>query len=1149
LYRILVVEDDALIAAGLVSSLSSLGYSVLEPVATGEDAIRAVTIEKPDLVLMDIQLIGAMTGIEAAQIIRAVSDLPVIYLTSYNDDLRLRQARITEPYGYLTKPAQSRELKATIEMALYKHALDRQLRESEMKYRALFSAESDGIFVVDKETGTIIDCNDAITALYGYRKDEVIGRPNTDISAEPEATRAATETVLHFIPVRYHRKKDGSVFPVEITANCVSIQGRDVIIAAVRDITERKLAEERLAATVKRTREEQEVVAAISLSPLLFSGDVLGLSAVLTEKASKVLGVGRAGVWLFNGKGDELQCIDLYEDLFDRHSCEFVLHRHEFRNEFEVLSTAKFIDADDPLTDPRTRGYVENYLRPNHITSMLDAVIRVAGQNLGVLCFEHVDRQHHWENDEIAFACQLADQVGITLLNRDRMRAEETLRESEEKYRSLVENIHDAIYIFQKDRFLFTNTRTSEVTGYSPEELRTIPFIDLIHPDDRGSMLEITRKRWSGETVPPTFECRILRKDGEIRYMELAVTSIPYLGGNASLGAARDITERKKAEQALQESELLLREVFDNANDSVFLLERSPAGPGKYLLVNDKAVRMLGYSKEEFRSMSPRDIVPEDVAKKVMPPVIKKLLKDGHATFESVHRRKDGSTYPVEVSTHTFRYQGKDVDLSITRDISERKKAEAALRETQELFSTAFQNGPLLQTISDIETGRYLEINTAFTRVSGFSRDEVIGKTSVELGWISQADRDDLIRDLREHGKVVGKELRLTRKDGEPVWCLFFGEIITVAGKDRLLSLAEDITERKRAEVALQESERRLQTIFNSTFTFIALLRPDGRVTDVNDTALQFGGILLEDIVNKPFWEGRWWSTSSAIRDRLKDAIARVSEGESVQYEEDILSRENQVITIDFSLKPVKNDTGTILSLVAEGHNISDRKQMERAIIQANKKLTLLSSITRHDITNQLTVLQGYLRIIDRKLEEPSLKDYLSKTAMAARRITSMIQFTQEYETIGVSAPLWQDCRALVDASAEGISLGTIRVYNEIPAGTEIFADRLITKVWYNLLDNAVKYGGPITTIRFSVEYRGKNPVIVCEDDGGGIPEEEKEKIFDLGFGRNTGFGLAISREILAITGITITENGVPGNGARFEILVPEGAFRHRGPA
>ena len=118
---------------------------------------------------------------------------------------------------------------------------------------------------------------------------------------------------------------------------------------------------------------------------------------------------------------------------------------------------------------------------------------------------------------------------------------------------------------------------------------------------------------------------------------------------------------------------------------------------------------------------------------------------------------------------------------------------------------------------------------------------------------------------------------------------------------------------------------------------------------------------------------------------------------------------------------------------------------------------------------------------------------------------------------------------------------------NDLPAGVEVFSVPLIVKVFYNLMDNAVRYGGKITTIRFSVEEASDDHVIICEDDGDGVVAVEKEKIFERGFGKNTGLGLALSREILDITGITIKETGEPGKGVRFEMTVPKGAWRMKG--
>jgi signal transduction histidine kinase len=186
----------------------------------------------------------------------------------------------------------------------------------------------------------------------------------------------------------------------------------------------------------------------------------------------------------------------------------------------------------------------------------------------------------------------------------------------------------------------------------------------------------------------------------------------------------------------------------------------------------------------------------------------------------------------------------------------------------------------------------------------------------------------------------------------------------------------------------------------------------------------------------------------------------------------------------------------------------------------------------------------GYLTILEKKQPDPALNEYFRKVTTAAKRIAAMVQFTKEYEEIGIHAPAWQDCRKLVETASKEAPLGMVVVKNDLPSGAEVFADPLVVKVFYNLVDNAVRYGGKITTIRFSARESGDDPVIVCEDDGDGVVAGEKEKIFGRGFGKNTGMGLALSREILDITGITIRETGEPGKGARFEMVVPEGAWR-----
>ena len=225
----------------------------------------------------------------------------------------------------------------------------------------------------------------------------------------------------------------------------------------------------------------------------------------------------------------------------------------------------------------------------------------------------------------------------------------------------------------------------------------------------------------------------------------------------------------------------------------------------------------------------------------------------------------------------------------------------------------------------------------------------------------------------------------------------------------------------------------------------------------------------------------------------------------------------------------------------------TERRRMEKALNEANKKLNLLSSITRHDINNQLMALNGFVELLHNEIPDPTLEHYFSRIKKASSQIAAMIGFTKEYEKIGVHAPDWQNLQTLVSSAEKGIIPGQVTVKNDLPRNTDMCADPLIVKVFFNLIDNTIRHGGQITTIRFSYEARKGDRIIVCEDDGDGVITEEKERIFDWEFGKNTGFGLPISREILNITGITITETGVPGKGARFEIVVPAGKFRETG--
>lgn len=229
-------------------------------------------------------------------------------------------------------------------------------------------------------------------------------------------------------------------------------------------------------------------------------------------------------------------------------------------------------------------------------------------------------------------------------------------------------------------------------------------------------------------------------------------------------------------------------------------------------------------------------------------------------------------------------------------------------------------------------------------------------------------------------------------------------------------------------------------------------------------------------------------------------------------------------------------------------HDITERRRAEAALATANGKLLLLSQITRHDISNRVFALLVNLDLAKDQaaaIHHGDLRNNLQDMEKNVHGIQAQIAFTRDYQEIGAQAPAWHLVDRTIRSAAGQLNLANVRL--EVSTGRlEIFADPMIGKVFYNLIDNALRHGGEVTRIAFSCRQEGSAMVIICEDDGTGIAEKDKQHIFSKGFGRDSGLGLFLIREILAITGITIQESGEQGKGARFEMTVFEGNHRIR---
>jgi PAS domain S-box-containing protein len=278
--------------------------------------------------------------------------------------------------------------------------------------------------------------------------------------------------------------------------------------------------------------------------------------------------------------------------------------------------------------------------------------------------------------------------------------------------------------------------------------------------------------------------------------------------------------------------------------------------------------------------------------------------------------------------------------------------------------------------------------------------------------------------------------------------------------------------------------------------------------------------------------------------DRLR--ISKVIEGalESpmglTQLEHRMIRRDGQVRDLIVCSEVERDSKGRPFHMYGANQDVTDRKKAEVAFERANRKLSLLNSITRHDITNQISILRGNLDLVRGCITDPGISARLQKVDSSSRNILDQIRFTKEYQDMGSTAPQWQ---MVADAVRANQLAKDIQITKEA-ARLSIYADPMLPKVFNNLIENTIRYSGKPISISIGCEPIGGAMIIIYEDKGSGIPYEEKEKVFEKGFGRGTGLGLFLSREILAITGITIRETGTEGQGARFEICVPTQMFK-----
>ncbi|MEX0268062.1 PAS domain S-box protein [Leptolyngbyaceae cyanobacterium UHCC 1019] len=435
------------------------------------------------------------------------------------------------------------------------------LYQSEEKFSKAFRSSPNPLAIVQLTNGQVLEVNDSFLQLSGYSQSEILGKNALKLPlwVNPKdaiaISRCLQETgSVHNLEIAY-RTQAGTIRTALLSAELLELDGKPCAIYVNTDITDRKWAETILTYSKQQLDLQNSILDELTRSHALDRGDWKTVVQEITAAAGMTLAVERASIWLYTEVKSSIYCVDLYELWSDRHTAGMEISSSDYPTYFQALEADEIIAATDAKRDLRTQELSRCYLQPNQIASMLDAPIRLGKETIGVLCIERLSVFRPWTVEEQSFVRSLADLISLAYETDQRQQAEVALRQSELKFRSIVENANDIIYMLTPEAiFSYVSPNWALILGHNPADIVGSSVSLMIHPDDRQRCTEQFDQLIQKDTLISGLDYRVHHQDGTWRWHISNLSAVRDEAGTVvyCIGITRDISDRKAAEIELQ---------------------------------------------------------------------------------------------------------------------------------------------------------------------------------------------------------------------------------------------------------------------------------------------------------------------------------------------------------------------------------------------------------------------------------------------------------------------------------------------------------------------------------------------------------------------------------------------------------------------